>query len=165
MNFTWSLKPIFIWFVVIFGIDLDRSKKTSKSCLNFMAFLCLFWFICISIPLNGYYIVTGISLHSDAFNLSLVYIISNKINWILVGILGISFHASIIVSAFGKWKSLWENFKQMQEAIGDESAFYQQLRHRTNRGLIIIFMVNVIHAIHSFISWFIIPRMIMILIS
>ena len=143
MNFGWSLKPIFVLFAVTFGIDLDRSKKKSTIGLCLTTFLCLFWFICINIPINLYYIVKGTKLVTNSTSSkSFVYNINHGIDGILTSILSILIHILILISTNGKWKTLWEKFQLLQEYIDDEGRFYRQLRHHTIGGFIIFIVVN-----------------------
>ena len=143
MNFGWSLKPVFIWFAVTFGIDLDRSKKKSKVGRRLATFLCLFWLVCINIPLNLYHIVKGTELltNSSSSN-SFVHRINEGIGWIFCAIFNTFIHISILVSSNGKWKTLLEKLHRLQEYIGDEGRFYRQLRLYTIQGLMIFTVVN-----------------------
>ena len=142
MNFGWSLKPVFIWFAVTFGIDLDRSKKKSKVGRRLATFLCLSWLVCINIPLNLNYVVKGTEfLTNSSSSKSLVSNVNEGIGWISCAIFNITIHILILVSANGKWKSLWEKFQLLQEYIGDEGRFYRQLRLYTIQGLMIFIVV------------------------
>ena len=143
MNFRWSLKPVFIWLAVTFGVDLDRSKNTAKNGLGLVTFLCLSWLVCINIPLNLNYVVKGTELltNSSSSN-SFVHRINEGIGWIFCAIFNTFIHISILVSSNGKWKTLWEKLHQLQEYIGDEGRFYRQLRLYTIQGLMIFTVVN-----------------------
>ena len=128
MNFGWSLKPVFVLLVVTFGIDLDRSEKKSIIGQCLITFLCLFWLVCITIQINCYYIVDGTKLVANsASSKSFVYDINIGIGWILCAILNISIHILILVSANGKWETLWEKLQLLQIYIGDEGGFYRRV--------------------------------------
>ena len=47
-----------------------------------------------------------------------------------------------IGSYYRKWTFFWEKLKQLEDAIGDEGAFYRQLRRETIGGLVLIFLVS-----------------------
>lgn len=143
MDFEWSLKPIFIWLVMTFGIDLNRSRKTAMRGKCFTTLLCLFWFVGITVPLNMFCIAVGISMKDEPFSLSFVYNVNYRISWILTGILDLSFHASVLFSTFGKWESLWKKLQQLQDVIDDDCVLYPRLRHHAVQGLIIVSTVNV----------------------
>ena len=143
MNFGWSLKPVFIWLAVTFGVDLDRSKNTAKNGLRLVTFLCLSWLVCINIPLNLNYVVKGTELLTNSSSSkSFVSNVNEGIGWISCAIFNITIHILILVSANGKWKSLWEKFQLLQEYIDDEGRFYRQLRLHTIQGLVIFIVVN-----------------------
>ena len=143
MNFDWSLKPVFVLLAVTFGIDLDRSKKKSTIGLCLTTFLCLFWLLCITIPINCYYIVDATKwIANSVSSKSFVYNINHGIDGILTSILSILIHILILISTNGKWKTLWEKFQLLQEYIDDEGRFYRQLRHHTIGGFIIFIVVN-----------------------
>jgi len=140
MNFAWSLKPIFIWIFAIFGIDLDKSKQKAGWPLYLSISLCLFWILCLKIPFYSARIYEGL-MYDNFGRTSFVFKINFKMIWILSGVLHISFSISMIGSYFGKWKSVWEKMQQLQYAIGDDGAFYRQLRREITAGLAVILVV------------------------
>ena len=143
MNFSCSLKPVFVLITVTFGIDLNRSKKKSTTGLCLTFFLCVFWLVCFNIPLNSYYVVRGMEVLSNIpSGKSFVYNINYGVGWISWAIFNIFIHNLILVSSNGKWETLWEKLQLLQEYISDESRVYRQLRHHTIQGLMIFIMVN-----------------------
>ena len=144
MNFGWSLKPVFIWFIITFGINLDRSKKKSTIGLCLTSFFCVSWLVCINIPLNLYHVVQGTELLTNlSSSKSFVHNINEGIGWILCAIFNISIHILILVSSNRKWKPLWEKLQLVQDNIGDEDRFYRQLHRHTIQGLMMFFVVNI----------------------
>ena len=141
MNFAWSFKPLFILFIAIFGIDLNRIERKSKLRYCCVSFSFFFWFICYSIPLNVLLIIEGIK--KDFSKISLITEINNTMNYIAPAILAFSFHVSLLVSSFSKWKPLWEKLQRFQDAIGNDQAFYRKLRHDAIIGTILIPVVNI----------------------
>ena len=142
MNFGWSLKPVFIWFAVTFGIDLDRSKKKSKVGRRWATFLCIFGFFGFNISINLMYMVQGSKeFTKSSSSKSFVYNVNAAISWIIPGILNILLLVTIVYSSFGKWKSLWERLQRLQDDIGENPIFHQ-LRQHTNQGLLIFFLVK-----------------------
>ena len=143
MNFGWSLKPVFVWFAVTLGIDLDKSKEKSTILLCLTTFLGVFWLVCFNIPLNLYYVAieTRIFTNFSSGN-SLVHNINFAFSWILCAILSTSIHVAIVVSTNDKWKTLWEKLQLLQEYISDGGRFYRQLRHHTIQGVMIFSVVN-----------------------
>ena len=49
---------------------------------------------------------------------------------------------ALVGSYLRKWTFFWEKLKQLEDAIGDEGAFYRQLRRETTGGLVLIFLVT-----------------------
>lgn len=150
MSFVWSFKPIFLAYRAIFGVDLDRSKEKSnvQSCMDI--FLCLFWLLCIIIPLSVNSMYLGIT---EELVESFVWGANLKLNYIVPGIFAIIFYISIVLSAYYKWRPLWEKLQRIQDIITDEDAFYRQLRHSSIIGLILILLVTPIFVSNYNISW------------
>ena len=144
MNFGWSLKPIFVWFAVTFGINLDRSKKKSTIGQCLTSLFCVSLLFCINIPLNIFYIVNGTKVVTNSSSKkSFVYITNKGIGWILCAILNILVHISILVSTNGKWKTLWDKLQLLQKYIDDGGRFYRQLRLHTIQEFKIFSLVNI----------------------
>ena len=140
MNFAWSFRPIFIWFFAMVGVNLDESKAKTRLGMYLSIFISLFWIFCLKIPLYSLRIYNGI-IFDDPGSTSMVFIMNNNIKWIMGGVLHIIFPMALIFSYYWKWKPFWRKLQQMEDAIGQEGAFYRQLRWETTGGLILIFMV------------------------
>ena len=139
MKFSWSFKPIFIWLIIILGIDLFKSKIKSVLRRNFVTFLTLFWVIGFNVLVNTFCVVGtvmdkwGSKSWIRFFNLKLVLISS--------GVLQGMFLLSVFVSARTKWHPMWKKLKRVQEVVGDQSSFYRQLRREILVGLLLIAVV------------------------
>jgi len=141
MNFAWSLKPVFIWFTAISGIDLDLSRQQPRWTLYLSTFLCAIFVVCLCVPCAVWQIVEGVFYNDESITDSIVFKINIKIILIVEGILNVFFCIYIIVSLLGKWKPLWERLQELQDVLGDESELYGQLRRGVTLGLILIIMV------------------------
>ena len=139
MNFAWSFKPFFNLFRAIYGIDLDESV-ISKWGRYFLNFLCLFWFVCFNIPTSVFLLIEGFEKTSHTLRSKEM---NDKLHYIAPAILIFSFHVSFLASVFRKWKPLWEKLLYIQNIIGNDRAFYRQLRRDAFMGMILIFMVNI----------------------
>ena len=139
MNFALSFRPIFIWLFVISGVNLDKTKR--KWGLYFSIIVCLFWTVCIRMPYYSYNIYEGI-MHVDPDNTSPIFTLSYRIHRIMGGVLQIAIAVALIYSYLGKWKSFWEKLQQLEDAIGDEGAFYRQLQREITAGLALVFLVS-----------------------
>ena len=136
MSFAWSLKPIFIWVMIILGIDLDRSRTKSIWGHRLIMCLCGFWLFLFGIPLHIIDIM--LAIHSRFIvSSSYVYEKSLKIMFFVFGILGILFHLSLILSASERWKPLWKQLKRAQDVIG-ENTIYNRLRRDTILELLLL---------------------------
>ena len=140
MNFAWSLKPIFIWFTILFGTDLDRSEAKSKfrRCLSII--ICLFWLLCFSIPFSAYSLYLGVT--KNRYPTSFYKQTNWQIDLFGYGTLITLFHVSILFAAFVKWRPLWEKLQRIQDAIGEDRQFYRQIRRDATMGLILLLMVT-----------------------
>ena len=137
MNFGWSLKPIFLLFTVVFGIDLENYKKKSTFALFLITFLCIFWLFCFNIPVNVLNIVIGVR-NDLSINNSYIFKINFKLTLIATGTFCILLQVSVLVSAIVKWKPLWRTLHRIQYAIGDHSSFHRQLRRQIIFGILLI---------------------------
>ena len=150
MNFAWSLKPVFIWFTAISGIDLDLSRQQPRWTLYLSTFLCAIFVVCLCVPCAVWQIVEGVFYNDESITDSIVFKINIKIILIVEGILNVFFCIYIIVSLLGKWKPLWERLQELQDVLGDESELYGQLRRGVTLGLILIVMVSMV----TMLRWF-----------
>ena len=151
MNFAWSLKPIFIWLTICTGLDFDRSEKRKhigRWFLRVNSLLLFIFFITISnvtivgiiIDLKNYHNSTKQDLESHlGFE-------NRKIAWILIYILLVAFQLSVVVSAFGKWKPLWEKMELVQLNLSFPATYYRRLRRETSIGLILLSTVIPSHS-------------------
>ena len=142
MSFTQSLKPMLVWLDVVLGIDLDASRKKPTWRLFLSTFYCVFWLFFFNVPLNTYYVINGRMADAKLMDDSATLRANLKIFRVAGGVLGILFHASLLVSALRKWKGFRSRLKQLEHSIGDRTAFYRQLRRNAIQGLVIIFMVE-----------------------
>jgi len=81
-------------------------------------------------------------MHVDPDNTSPIFTLSYRIHRIMGGVLQIAIAVALIYSYLGKWKSFWEKLQQLEDAIGDEGAFYRQLQREITAGLALVFLVS-----------------------
>ena len=140
MDFAWSFKPIFIWLYAMFGIDLDKSKRKSRWRRYFSIFLCFVWIFCFTIPLSSRFILQFFMQERN--DTPFIFRINWRIIIIIQSILLTSFMIALVGSYFRKWTFFWEKLKQLEDAIGDEGAFYRQLQREITAGLALVFLVS-----------------------
>ena len=142
MKFSWSFKPIFIWLIIIMGIDLFKSKTKSVLRRSFVTFLTLFWVIGFNVLVNTFCVVETM-MESWKFKneRSLTRNLNFQLAMISSGVLQGMFLLSVFVSARTKWHPLWKKLKRVQEVVGDQSSFYRQLRREILMGLLLIAVV------------------------
>jgi len=143
MDFAWSLKPIFLWFTFILGIDLDKSKRMSNLGKRLTICYGVAWVILFSIPshvMDIIFLVLDLTITgSYVFKMNMAAVFIGK------AIFGILFHLSILKAAFRKWKLLWNTLQRMQYRIGDNS-IYNCLRRDAIFGLLLILTVRLFHS-------------------
>ena len=142
MNFAWSLKPIFIWVTIVFGIDLDKSKRRSTLRRRFIIGFGISWLFLFTIPVLTSNITLAILGYTD--DTSFIAKLNFQIAAISAGFFGILFHLSVFWAAHGKWRPLWKRLQRIQDIIG-ENTMYSYLRGHAIVGLVLIFTVVLVH--------------------